>query len=363
MADIALSSAALKALFETGDIPTQQNFADAWTSFENIVDNKLLIGSDPAITAHAGGGQASAYQITKKFSLITTVATSGDSVKLPAALAGRSGTISNTAANSCNVFPASGDSFSNLGTNAAEALPGYYVLNYYCIDDGVWFFSIVANTGYSNSLVRTIASGSPIDFYMSLANTYVITALAENCSFNNPQAVFGSGQILNIFIKDNGTPRALTWDYQFGALAYDLPTKTSNGSEMFLQFIYNAVDETWYLIQLSNRSTTRPASYLYSARVFCSGGSIDDVTVIVPLSDFDPVWTYTATGILNVTLPSSWDFSKLVFRLTAGNALNSPSLFINDEDSPSPIHIQMTNPVGAPVSSGVFWFEVEYYGQ
>jgi hypothetical protein len=362
MADIALSSAALKLLFETGDIPTQQNFADAWTSYENIVDGNLLIGSDVAITAHAGGGQGSAYQITKKFSLITTVATSGDSVKLPAALAGRSGTISNTQTNSCDVFPASGDNFSNLGADAAQALAGFYVLNYYCIDDGVWYFSLVANTGFPNSLVRTVASGSTLDFYMSLANTYTVSALAANLTLNAPQAVFGTGQVLNLYINDNGTSRTLTWDGVFRGLVYDLPAKTSTGAQMFLQFIYNANDTTWYLVAMSLTATTRPASFLYSARVFVSAGSIDDVTVIVPLKTFTPVWTYTATGILNVTLPSGWDFSKMVYRLTASDALSSPSLFINDEDAPSPIHIQMTNPAGSAISSGVFWFEVEYYG-
>lgn len=41
-----------------------------------------------AVTAHAGGGQASAYQLDYGFSNVTVVATAADSVKLPPCVAG-----------------------------------------------------------------------------------------------------------------------------------------------------------------------------------------------------------------------------------------------------------------------------------
>jgi len=85
----------------------------------------LTLTVDPNITAHAGGGQGSAYPLFAGFSNITVVATTADSVILPnspGTLVGRSMTIKNNGANSCNVFPPVGQNINALSTNAAYAL-------------------------------------------------------------------------------------------------------------------------------------------------------------------------------------------------------------------------------------------------
>jgi len=63
------------------------------------------------MTAFAGGGQAGATQIqpTTAIASITVVATGGDSVRLPAATAGKVVFVHNTTANSANVFAQSGN--------------------------------------------------------------------------------------------------------------------------------------------------------------------------------------------------------------------------------------------------------------
>jgi hypothetical protein len=82
-----------------------------------------------SITAAAGGGQANATLIISQINRITTVVTAADSVKLPPASAqgavpsGTEVTITNAAAaNSANVYPATGDQINALGVNAAFAL-------------------------------------------------------------------------------------------------------------------------------------------------------------------------------------------------------------------------------------------------
>ena len=362
MSDTALSSAAIKLLFETGDIPTQQNFADAWTSYENIVDGNLLIGTDVAITAHAGGGQASAYQITKRGNQLTTVATAGDSVKLPAALAGRSGYILNTQTASANVFPASGEAFINGTTDSAIPLPGGYTLNFYCLYTGQWIIFYLSDTGQSINLTRSTTDVATLAIYMSLANTYAVTALAQAMTLGAHTFFFGNGQSLVIQLKDNGTARALTWNSVYRGICAPLPASTIAGKNMFFTFVYNVASTKWDMVSFSVEGYSALQSQRYIARVFLSSGSIDDVTVIANTTGMTPAWTYTATGILNVTLPSGWDFSKIMFRLTASQALSDPALFINDEDSPSPIHIQITNLADSPISSAVLWFEAEYFG-
>lgn len=75
-----------------------------------------------SITAFAGGGQGSATQLSAEVNFVTTVASAGDSVKLPTAALGVRVTVHNTTGTSCNVFPASGGAINALGTNNAFAL-------------------------------------------------------------------------------------------------------------------------------------------------------------------------------------------------------------------------------------------------
>lgn len=63
-----------------------------------------------ALTAHAGGGQASATALPSQFNVITTVATSGDSVALPAGSPGIHVIVRNSGAQPLAVFPVNGGS-------------------------------------------------------------------------------------------------------------------------------------------------------------------------------------------------------------------------------------------------------------
>lgn len=63
-----------------------------------------LFSSQKAITAFAGGGQASATQLTARYNQLDTVATAADSVKLPLALPGTSIFINNATATAAQVF-------------------------------------------------------------------------------------------------------------------------------------------------------------------------------------------------------------------------------------------------------------------
>ncbi len=75
------------------------------------------------ITAHAGGGQASATPLGPGISIVTTVATANDSVVLTTPIVGGLlQEIHNLGANALNVYPASGHSIinaarTNLGAN------------------------------------------------------------------------------------------------------------------------------------------------------------------------------------------------------------------------------------------------------
>jgi hypothetical protein len=91
-----------------------------------------------ALTALAGGGQTGATALTASFNRVTTVATAGDSVLLPAAKPGMQVTVKNTSANSMNVFPATGDAINALSANAAYAVATVKTATFFCAVTGTW---------------------------------------------------------------------------------------------------------------------------------------------------------------------------------------------------------------------------------
>lgn len=91
------------------------------------------------IVAHAGGGQASGTAITTVINRVTTVATAADSCTLPAAKPGMSIYIANAAAaNSMNLFPATGEAINALGANAAFAIAANKTAQLICAVAGQW---------------------------------------------------------------------------------------------------------------------------------------------------------------------------------------------------------------------------------
>jgi hypothetical protein len=101
--------------------------------------------SKDAITAFAGGGQASATPLLSMLNRVTTVGTAADSVKLPAAVPGMEITVINAhATNSMNVFPSTGDAINALGANAAFALAATKTATFFSTVAGVWHSQLSA---------------------------------------------------------------------------------------------------------------------------------------------------------------------------------------------------------------------------
>lgn len=92
-----------------------------------------------AITAFSGGGQGSATQLTKAMNRVTTVAAGGDSVKLPAAVAGESVLVVNAAAaNAMDCFPASGEVINALTADTALSIIANSSVMFNCVVNGTW---------------------------------------------------------------------------------------------------------------------------------------------------------------------------------------------------------------------------------
>lgn len=101
-----------------------------------------------ALTATASGTQITALLLTTRQNRITTVASAGDAVRLPPAIAGMSISVRNAAsANAMNVFPASaaqggvtgGDAINALSQNTAfSQTVAANTVTYRCYTTGTW---------------------------------------------------------------------------------------------------------------------------------------------------------------------------------------------------------------------------------
>lgn len=89
------------------------------------------------ITADVGSAQGGS-PLTTEINQISTCATAGDSVTLPTAVAGLRVTIINNGAESCDVFPASGDNL-GAGADTAAALAAGANITYVAYDATNWF--------------------------------------------------------------------------------------------------------------------------------------------------------------------------------------------------------------------------------
>ncbi len=106
-----------------------------------------------AVTAFATGGQGSATQLDNGSNVLATVATTGDSVKLPPVFAANAVVyIKNDGANAADVFPATGDNL-GAGLNTAVSIPA---------GSSISFIATVANATWTQWIVDTFGAGDVV---------------------------------------------------------------------------------------------------------------------------------------------------------------------------------------------------------
>ncbi len=131
-------------LDDVNDVPTARislglGSAQSPTFAGLVVTGYFFDSSANALTAHAGGGQASALQLSHGINRVTTVTTGADSVKLPAAVAGMHVCVINAAAsNAMNCYPLSGESINALTADTALSIVANKTVLFFCAVNGIW---------------------------------------------------------------------------------------------------------------------------------------------------------------------------------------------------------------------------------
>ena len=99
----------------------------------------LLESAQDNITATAGGGQGGAFQITTQTARIATVASIGDSVKLPPSAPGLELLIVNHGANAMQVFGSGTDAIDDQSTATGVSQMASSMVIYTCATAGKWY--------------------------------------------------------------------------------------------------------------------------------------------------------------------------------------------------------------------------------
>lgn len=75
-----------------------------------------------------------------------------------------------------------------------------------------------------------------------------ITALASAVTIANPNGTGVNFQRLTIRVKDDGTPRAITWGSNYVAGGVALPSTTIASKVLTLGFLFNSATSQWMLV-------------------------------------------------------------------------------------------------------------------
>jgi len=108
-----------------------------------------------------------------------------------------------------------------------------------------------------NPRIGTVASAATITPTADTADQYNVTALAASATIAAPSGTPVDGQRLILRIKDNGSPRSLTWTTSSGAyraVGITLPTTTSAGKVTYVGCVYNAQDTFWDVVALTTQA-------------------------------------------------------------------------------------------------------------
>lgn len=186
-------------------------------------------------------------------------------VGVPAKFIGTYGSLLTTGANAGQIDPATKtdfkghlgtgnlviDGFEPGSTDAGNTAGQVVVIK----PNSIWanLVALAIFTVLGRSAVSTASSATPTP-NADTTNQYNLTALAAAAAFGAPTGTPLDGQKLIIRIKDNATPRALTWNSIYRPLGIALPTTTSASKTTYMQFIYNAADTKWDLVALSQEA-------------------------------------------------------------------------------------------------------------
>ena len=184
----------------------------------------ILDSASNALTAHAGGTQAAALALTNMVNRVTTVATAGDSVKLPASVAGMAIAVINNGANVMQVFGAGTDTINGVATATGVPQQPNSAVLYYSAVAGLWQ-AIGLPFGYSGAFA-TVSSSNGLTAH---AGGTQAAALPLVSAINNVTTVATAGDSVLLPASAAGMEITVTNNGVASMQVYGAGTDTING--------------------------------------------------------------------------------------------------------------------------------------
>ena len=151
-----------------------------------------------------------------------------------------------------------GEEFIEVANYAALPVTGDTSVIYVTLDDnklyrwtGSTYVELSAQSIVPN--VQAITSSATVTPVYG-NDLVVITAQAAALTLANPSGTWVQGKDLVIRIKDNATPRAITYGAKYRAIGVTLPTTTVASKNTYLGIIYNSTDDTFDVIGVTTQA-------------------------------------------------------------------------------------------------------------
>lgn len=158
---LAIDHTGCKLYMQTGTLA-----ATVWTVFEASGGTVVFSAAD-ALTAHSGGGKASALALAAQINRITVAAAEHDSVLLPAAVAGGFAVVINSGAHGVDAYGAGTDTINGVVTANPTFIPAGQMYVFYAPVAGKWFMMNQAAAAASQSVVAApVAPASTTTYFM-----------------------------------------------------------------------------------------------------------------------------------------------------------------------------------------------------
>ena len=132
-----VTKANVKGYFETNDTPSEVEFSNGIDSVDYFSDDVEL-----NITAFAGGGQANAYELSKKISVIETIGALNDSIKFPPGTTLMKMEMFNKTAGTLILYPPIGGHLNLLAANVGITVTGGMKPIGIRYDNNKWFVTV-----------------------------------------------------------------------------------------------------------------------------------------------------------------------------------------------------------------------------
>lgn len=266
-------------------------------ALSNVLDRVLPTKLDTALTAHAGGGQASALQLNEAAAYhdVTTVATAADSVVLPGARVGQVHFVKNSAALAMQVYAPSPDTIDSVATGTGVSqLAGDGVL-YICAVDGnyIRLGGVSATEVFGSITADNLTMANPIVYDHNTTITAFATggqgsATALTGEFNNvttcatasdsvklPAAALGK----KITVKNSGAAACAVFPASgdaINAMAVNLSVDLAPGGQMTFRAIDGTTWETEEFLTSQAPSTQKGSLVVKAAD--SAGNTVTTIT-------------------------------------------------------------------------------------